>query len=119
MESANPVLVQYLLNMLDREKEEDWTSAQAFRGAIRFLEDKPLLRNVLLVFLHPELREITLGSHQHNTAEHKTGAGSQGLEGNTTDFHTGTSFPPSALPQNPDHSKNCCKYNRIWRPSTG
>ncbi len=36
---ANPVLVQYLLNMLDREKEEDWTSAQAFRGAIRFLED--------------------------------------------------------------------------------
>ena len=36
---VNAVLVQYLLNMQDREKEEDWTSAQAFRGAIRFLED--------------------------------------------------------------------------------
>jgi len=33
------VLVQYLLNMQDRKTEEDWTSAQAFRGAIRFLED--------------------------------------------------------------------------------
>lgn len=35
----NPVLVQYLLNQQDRHKEEDWTSAQAFAGGIRFLED--------------------------------------------------------------------------------
>lgn len=38
-DQLNPVLIQYLLNMQDREKEQDWTSAQAFRKAIRFLED--------------------------------------------------------------------------------
>jgi len=36
---ASGVLVQYLLNMQDRKKEEDWTSAQTFLKAIRFLED--------------------------------------------------------------------------------
>jgi len=38
-DAHNPVLVQYLLNQQDRHREEDWTSAQAFLGAIRFLED--------------------------------------------------------------------------------
>ena len=33
------MLVQYLLNMLDRKCDDDWTSAQAFRAAIRFLND--------------------------------------------------------------------------------
>ena len=36
---SNPVLIQYLLNMQDRQREEDWTSAQAFLKGIRFLED--------------------------------------------------------------------------------
>jgi len=33
------ILLQYLLNMQDRKAEEDWTSAQVFRRAIRFLDD--------------------------------------------------------------------------------
>ncbi len=33
------ILYQYLLNMRDRKTEDDWTSAQAFNRAIRFLED--------------------------------------------------------------------------------
>ena len=33
------ILLQYLLNMQDRKTEEDWTSAQVFAKAIRFLED--------------------------------------------------------------------------------
>ena len=33
------VLLQYLLNMRDRKTEDDWTSAQAFRRAMQFLED--------------------------------------------------------------------------------
>ena len=36
---AAGVLVQYLLNMQDRKTEEDWTSAETFLKAIRFLED--------------------------------------------------------------------------------
>jgi arylsulfatase A-like enzyme len=38
-EEANPALVQYLLNMQDRREERDWTSAQVFEKAGRFLED--------------------------------------------------------------------------------
>jgi arylsulfatase A-like enzyme len=38
-EAVPPVLMQYLLNMQDRRREEDWTSAQAFLGGMRFLED--------------------------------------------------------------------------------
>jgi len=38
-EEANGTLVQYLLNMQDRRGESDWTSAQVFEKAGRFLED--------------------------------------------------------------------------------
>ena len=33
------ILYQYLLNMQERKTEDDWTSAQAFNKAVRFLED--------------------------------------------------------------------------------
>jgi arylsulfatase A-like enzyme len=36
---SNPQLVQYLLNMRDRETESDWTSARVFDSATRFLRD--------------------------------------------------------------------------------
>ena len=33
------ILLQYLLNMQDRHTEDDWTSAQTFSRALRFLDD--------------------------------------------------------------------------------